>query len=159
MKQWYTNLTHSERRLIVVGSITVMLALFWTLIYLPINQKIDSQVEIRNRLNDQLIEMQGLGQVSASQLRKKISIPQNMTFSSWVDLQLSQLGLQELVNRTEPIDSKTLTVWLNNAPFDQVIDWLQRIHLSHGIKVDQIDVNVTDRSLGYTNIRMRLVSP
>jgi len=157
MKQWYKNLTQSERRLVSIGLVVVVAVLAWRLVYLPLNRQLDSQVVIKNRLHEQLIEMQNMGDVSLTQQVTSQSIPPTMTFSTWLDQQLNQLGLQELVSRTEPIDSNSLTVWLNNAPFDQVIDWIQAIHEGYRVQVDQIDVNVTDRSLGYTNIRMRLV--
>lgn len=157
MKKWYKSLSSSEQRLFSVGLVLVMVGLAWSYIYLPMNRKLDSQVEIRNRIHQQLIEMESMGEINFNQKLSNLTIPPTMTFSTWVDQQLNQLGLQELVNRTEPIDANTLTIWLNNAPFDQVIDWLQSIQDSYGVKVDQIDVNLTDRSLGYTNIRMRLV--
>jgi type II secretory pathway component PulM len=101
--------------------------------------------------------MQGFDLAQISPTTKQLPLPVNTTFSSWVDMQLSQIGMQELVNRTEPVDANTLTLWLTNAPFDQVIDWLQQIHETHAILADQIDINVTDKSLGLTNIRIRLV--
>ncbi len=142
-----------------MGAVVVTVVMLWSFVYLPINRKLDDQVVIRDRIQTQLIEMQSFEQLANTQQISKRTLPQNLTFSTWVDQQLNQLGMQELVNRTEPIDTRTLTLWLNNAPFDQVIDWLQTIHDIYGIRVDQIDVNVTDRSLGYTNIRMRLISP
>ncbi len=160
MKQWYNNLTQSEQRLLKLGSILVSMVLFWVLLYQPMVKHIDQQVVIKNNLQQQLVEMQAVNPALLSRSgQQKTSLPPNTTFSSWVDRQLNQVGLQQVVNRTEPVDNNTLTVWMNNASFDQVVDWLQTIQQQYDIAVDQIDVNVTDRSLGLTNIRMRLVKP
>jgi type II secretory pathway component PulM len=159
MKSWFSQLSQSERKLFLIGVVLVLMAMFWTLVFLPVSKKIDRQIQSKNLLTKQLAEMQGFNLNAVNSISKQLPLPANTTFSSWVDFQLSQIGLQELVNRTEPIDANTLTVWLSNAPFDQVIDWLQQINNAHAILVDQIDINVTDKSLGLTNIRMRLVKP
>ncbi len=160
MKQWFNNLTQSEQRLLKLGSVIIGIVLFWVLLYQPMVKHINQQVSIKINLQQQLAEMQKVNLTSLNNHgQQKATLPPNTTFSSWVDRQLSQVGLQQMVNRTEPIDNNTLTIWLNNAAFDQVVDWLQSIQQQYGIKADQIDVNVTDRSIGLTNIRMRLVKP
>lgn len=158
MKNWLQNLSAREQRLLKVGVTLVVLALLWVLVYLPTNRYLSSQADIKQRLEQQLQQMQGMVQSSGRSVAKTLTpIPANMTFSSWLDQQLSLVNLQDMVNRTEPIDANTISVWLQGAPFDQVIDWLQLMADKHGVLVDQIDVNVVDRSLGLTNIRMRLI--
>ena len=157
MKSWFNQLSQSERKLFLIGTVLVLVALFWTSVYKPLNRKLDQQIHTKKQLAEQLYEMQGFDLTSIGTVGQQVPLPVNTTFSSWVDLQLSQIGMQELVNRTEPVDANTLTLWLSNAPFDQVIDWLQLIHATHAILADQIDINVTDKSLGLTNIRVRLV--
>lgn len=158
MKKWYDNLTASEQRLLLLGALLISVVFLWVLVYKPMVKHIDSQVNIKNNLRQQLAEMKSVQpNLLKSTNRQKVNFPTNTTFSSWVDRQLNQVGLQEMVNRTEPIDNNTLTIWLSNAPFDQVVDWLQAIQQQYAVVVDQIDVNVTDKSLGLTNIRMRLV--
>ena len=157
MKRWFNQLSQSERKLFLIGTVLILMAIFWTSIFMPLNHKIDQQIHTKNQLVEQLNEMQSFDLSAISPTTKQLPFPANTTLSSWVDLQLSQIGLQELVNRTEPVDANTLTIWLTNAPFDQVIDWLQQIHETHAVLTDQIDINVTDKSLGLTNIRVRIV--
>ncbi|MCB1582628.1 MAG: type II secretion system protein M [Xanthomonadales bacterium] len=153
-------MTQNEQQLIKIGSVLVSIVLFWVLIYQPLNKHLNQQIVIKNNLQQQLTQMQSMKpNVLTSVNTQKAPFPSNTTFSSWVDRQLSQVGLQEMVNRTEPVDNNTLTVWLSNAAFDLVVDWLQSIQQQYDIVVDQIDVNVTDRNLGLTNVRMRLVKP
>jgi len=158
MNKWYNNISDSEKRLLQIGTVLIGIALFWTLVFLPINKKIETKSQLQERLLGQLNEMKSfeISDFGYQTVSTEI-IPDDTTFSSWVDQQMSVLGIQELVNRTEPIDNNTLVIWLSNVTFDQVIDWLQNIHKQYGIQVDQIDVNVTDSALGLTNIRMRLI--
>ncbi len=158
MKNWFQNLSDSERRLLLVGGLLIAVALLWVLVYRPVTAHIDKQVSLKNRLTKQLAQMQHMSRSTASNpVQQIIPIPDGTTFSSWVDQQLRLVNLQNNVNRTEPIDQNSLSIWLQGAAFDQVIDWLHMLSRTHAVKVDQIDVNVVDASLGLTNIRMRLV--
>jgi len=157
MKKWFMTLSQSERRLMVVGGLLIAVALFWVMVYQPLNRHLDSQVKTKARLATQLAQMQQLTQtVSTSQVSPVQPLPAGTTFSSWVDRQLQQVNLQQLVNRTEPVNSDALVIWMQGVPFDQLADWLQQIAMTYAVTVDQIDVNVVDSSLGITNIRMRL---
>ena len=158
MKIWFQNLTDNEQRLLRVGALLVILALSWALVYLPVNKHITSQVNVKNRLQQQLQQMQALtGTAVTAQANEYKPIPPGITFSAWVDQQLRVVNLQDFVNRIEPVDENSLTIWLQGAPFDTVIDWLQLIARQYAVQVDQIDVNVVDSSIGLTNIRMRIV--
>lgn len=158
MKNWLQNLSDSERRLMVIGGVLIAVALIWVLIYRPVTKYIDKQVSVKNRLTSQLSQMQYMSRTTSSNPGQQIiPIPGGMTFSSWVDQQLRLVNLQNNVNRTEPIDQNSLSIWLQGASFDQVIDWVHMLSSTYAVKVDQIDVNVVDAALGLTNIRMRLV--
>ena len=156
MKQWFRQLSSSEQRLLLMGAVVVIGALFWRLVMVPVNEGIQNKANLSAVLSQQLEDMQRMN-LSGQQVATVQPLPAEMTFSSWVDQQLSVQGLQETVNRTEPQDDGTLAVWLVNVSFDQVIDWLQLISERYGVQVDQFDVTVTDTALGLTNIRMRLV--
>ncbi|WP_223789798.1 type II secretion system protein GspM [Marinicella meishanensis] len=158
MKNWWFNLTDNERRLLRIGVVLIAMALFWVAVYQPVTRYIAQQAETKQRLTGQLQQMQRMVASMGTQARTQVQpIPVGMTLSSWVDGQLRLLNLQDKVNRTEPIDANSLTVWFQGVSFDQVIDWVHQLAHDHGVAVDLMDVNVVDASLGLTNIRMRLV--
>ncbi len=155
---WFSGLRQSEQKLMLVGTFLVTAALLWALVYKPVVTHIDNQVNIKNRLHSQLVQMQNLVRTTTKNEFVAVQpIPDGMTFSSWVDQQLRVVKLQQMVNRTEPIDENSISVWLQGVQFDLVIDWLQDIARTYAVQADQIDINVVDSSLGLTNIRMRLV--
>lgn len=158
--RWISQLSKSEQNLLLIGGVIVFMALFWVMIYQPVNKHINNQVEVKSRLSAQLISMKSMTGTTLNQnptQSQVLPIPSNMTFSSWVDQQLRLVNLQEMVNRTEPIDTNSLSVWLQDAPFDQCIDWIQTMSNQYAVQVDQIDISVVDSTLGLVNIRMRLV--
>ena len=158
LSTWFSGLRESEKKLLTVGGLLVSMALFWVLVYQPVVSHIDNQVTVKNRLQNQLDQMQAMtGTAVNNRTTSVLPIPTGVTFSSWIDQQLRAVNLQDMVNRTEPIDTNRLSVWFQGAPFDQVIDWLQIMATQYAVEVDQIDVNVVDANLGITNIRMRLV--
>ena len=155
---WFYGLSRSEQKLLSIGTVMIISALLWVLLYQPIVAHIDSQITIKNRLQSQLTQMQNMsGTAVNNDFTSLQPIPTGVTFSSWVDQQLRAVNLQEMVNRTEPINERSLSIWLQGVPFDQVIDWLQIMSKKYAVQADQIDVNVVDSALGLTNIRMRLV--
>jgi|GEM_PF-1251197 len=157
LSTWFVGLSQSEQRLLSIGTVMITLALLWVLFYQPLTAHVNNQATIKNRLQTQLNQMQEMtGTVIDNSLTEVQPIPTDITFSSWVDQQLKVVNLQEMVNRTEPIDENSLSIWFQGVPFDQAIDWLQNISKKYAVQADQIDVNVVDSALGLTNIRMRL---
>jgi len=157
MKHFLSQLSQRERQLLMVGGLVILVVMFWLLLYRPLSTHISQQVLLKTQLQQQLNSMQqaaaGLG---GHQLSTRQSLPADKTFSAWLDGQLNQLNMQQSVKRSEPIDDKTVTLWLESVAFDQWADWLQRINQQYGVVVDQADINVTDRDLGLVTLRIRI---
>lgn len=157
MKQFIAQLSRREKQLLMYGGLLVLVVLLWLLVYRPVTEYLSQQAALKTQLQQQLSSMQqavtGLtGQVS----QDTRELPAGQTFSAWIDGQLKQLGMQQAVKRSEPIDDKTVTLWLEFVPFDPWADWLQRINQQYGVVVEQVDVSITDRSLGLVTLRMRI---
>ena len=157
MKQFIAQLSRREKQLLMYGGLLVLVVLLWLLVYRPVTEYLSQQAALKTQLQQQLSSMQqaaaGLtGQVS----QDTRELPAGQTFSAWIDGQLKQLGMQQAVKRSEPIDDKTVTLWLESVPFDPWADWLQRINQQYGVVVEQVDVSITDRSLGLVTLRMRI---
>ena len=157
MKQFTAQLSRREKQLLMYGGLLVLVVLLWLLVYRPVTEYLSQQAALKTQLQQQLSSMQqaatGLtGQVS----QDTRELPAGQTFSAWIDGQLKQLGMQQAVKRSEPIDDKTVTLWLESVPFDPWADWLQRINQQYGVVVEQVDVSITDRSLGLVTLRMRI---
>lgn len=147
-----------EQRLLFIGGGLLLIILLWVFIYRPTQHYLQDQAEIKARLTQQLVIMErDTRDLKPDRLQPLKTFAAGTTFSTWIDGQLGSLGLQQMVKRSEPIDVNTVTLWMEQTPFDKVADWLQQINDEYGIMADQADINVTDRALGLVTIRMRLV--
>ncbi|PIE44395.1 MAG: hypothetical protein CSA50_00790 [Gammaproteobacteria bacterium] len=59
------------------------------------------------------------------------------------------------IKRFEPSGATRLRIWVENMPFDKVVDWLNGLESKHGIRVQQISIDRGDRS-GLVNGRLLL---
>ena len=158
MKQFFTQLNRREKQLIIYGGLLILVVLLWLMVFRPVTRHINQQAELKSQLQQQLDGMQQAAvNLIGQQTTTRQSLPADKTFSAWLDDQLRQLNLQQSVKRSEPINDKTVNLWLESVPFDIWADWLQRIDKQYGVVVDQADINVTDRDLGLVSLRIRVI--
>lgn len=156
MKKWFYSLSDREQNLAKYGIIFLTIALLLAFVYLPVNRSLESKYVRLSNLKQQLNEMtQTLA--STQGIKTQGSVPSGVTFSAWLDQQMVGLSLQSLVTRAEPVDENSMTLWLQNAPFDQVVDWLFKIESTFGVSAIQVDVVAKDKANGLCDIRMTLV--
>ena len=72
-----------------------------------------------------------------------------------VDSSSKQAGLSQVVKRVEPEGEARVRIWLENAKFDDTIDWLFLLHARYQINVERITIDAVDP--GYVNLSALLV--
>lgn len=156
MKKWLQQLSPRERQTFIIGSSLLLTILLFTFVYRPIEQSIRQKNQTIQTLQQQLGEMQSL-RPQQNNATPRGTIPADTTFSAWLDQQMVALKLQHAITRAEPIDQNTITIWLENIPFDPMIDWLAKIEPQFSVVVQQIDITTKDRNSGLCNFRLTLV--
>ena len=156
MKDWFFSLSDREQSMAKSGALFLSIALLLAFVYLPVNRSLDSKHLRLVNLNQQLNQMkQTLSSTQGAQARG--TVPSGMTFSAWLDQQMVALSLQTLITRAEPVDENTMTLWLQNVPFDSLVDWLVVAENQFGVSAVQMDVVAKDKAAGLSDIRMTLV--
>lgn len=154
MKQWFDALSAREQGLLKSGLLVVALGLFLAFVYLPASRGLDDKANRLGILKQQLQHMQQSRPSGSSGITV---LPITSSFSVWLDQQMVQLQMENLITRAEPVDESTMTLWLQNAPFDPVIDWLLDIEKRYGVTTTNLDVVQKDKASGLSDIRMTLV--
>lgn len=156
MKKWFLNLSDREQQLVKYGAIVVLLALMVAFVFLPVNRSLEAKHHRLASLQNQGQQMQQI-LASAATTHVRGTVPSGVTFSAWLDQQMVALAIQNLVTRAEPVDENTMTLWLQNAPFDVVVDWLAMVEQQFGVAATQLDVVSKDKANGLSDLRMTLV--
>lgn len=159
MKAWWDSLQERERRTLMIGGGALIVILFYFMIWLPGHQGAE-QLE-RDVVEARLLhtfmqqahrEAQTFGG-STQQTPNANGSGQGLF--ALADQSARQAGLGNAIRRVEPSGENRVRVNLENAGFDDTIDWLVTLHARHGISVDNLTVRTGDAP-GRVNVQMQL---
>lgn len=142
-----------EQKMLKWGVMLVVVALLWAFVYLPSGRNLEAKQQRTHMLQMQLEQMKSSQPTGVT----RQALPIDTGFSAWVDQQMVGLTLQNAITRAEPQGDSQMTLWLQNVPFDVVIDWLHRIEGQYAVSSQQLDVVLKDKAAGLCDMRMTLV--
>jgi len=143
IKQWWQQLNVREQRLVLALGSAVMVLLLYTLLWQPLNTNLantEKKVESRQALltwvdenvaRYQAIKPSGSGKKTTGSL------------SSIINRTANQYQLN--ITRMQP-QGESLQVWLDTAPFTQLLFWLEHLANNEGLQVQAIDLASSDKS-------------
>jgi general secretion pathway protein M len=148
----------SQREQIMLGS--GALALLVTFVYLIIWEPLVTEQE---RLNTSIAKLQKDVDwlKNAGQEVRKLKAQQGparqlngQSLFGVIDSTAKSSGLGESVSRVEPDGTDKVRVWLDSAPFDNMMRWLQRLTGDYGYRIES---SVIDKEAVSGRVSVRLV--
>lgn len=157
MKNWYLNLQAQERLAVQIGGFLLLLLAFYLLLWAPIvgdADRLRRSVAIQQadlawlKTQGQLAaQLRGSGKLDVIAARQGQGLPQ-LTSTTAGRFNLSIDRYQQGSSSDE------LSVWLDNANFNQLLSWLQELQLQYGLAADTVNITASD-SLGIVKARIR----
>lgn len=137
MREWFDSLAPRERMVVIAGGVLTILLLFWGLVLQPLSASVaDRTASIEDKRN-QLNWMLG----AAAELKASGSVVQDPGSGDQllvvIDRTARQAGLGKALTRNQPVGEDAIRVRLEAAPFDAITGWLQQLHTSYGLAMDQ----------------------
>lgn len=125
MRDWFDSLAFRERIFVASGAAVVAVALFWALIWLPIDRGRDSAAENVAAWERSLAELRPLKNMAATAGRPGgPRIDRGQTPVVIVDRTLRARGLDRSLKRSQPTTSTGIRVEFENVAFDDLVLWL-----------------------------------
>lgn len=155
MKQLFTSLDVAERRYVIIGGVVLAVILGYFLGYEPLalqNTKLQSVVE---RQAEDLRWMQHARKSLATQ---DVAAPvpvSNKPLLVIVDQTIQQAGLKALLKRVQPEGTTKIRVWIEQAPFANLVQWLDDLQRNHGVVVDTAGIE-REQNVGTVNAKLVL---
>ena len=150
-----------ERWLLAGAAALVVVVMPYVAVWEPLAERraeLDSEVdELRQDLAwmrgaaEEIEALEGEGAAAAEPVTDEESL------LSLVDRGAQQAGLDDHLSRVQPEGDGTLRVWMDGAPFDDVMAWLGRLQRS-GVAIEAMRVERTDQE-GVVDVRLTLEVP
>ena len=162
MREWLENLGQRERLLVVMASVVVVLLLVYSLMWSPfhtaytnLQDDVQLQRETAQWMKQSAQRLQQLRQQGGAATRGL----GNQSLLALTDSTARAQGLASALKRVEPEGSSNVKVWLENAAFDTLVQWLAGLRRTYGIQAETVTMErVADRA-GRVNARLTLQAP
>ncbi|NVK38914.1 MAG: type II secretion system protein M [Gammaproteobacteria bacterium] len=149
---WFNQLSERDQKFVKAIGVIFTIALLFAWVWQPVSQgkekaesKYYSELKFHQKMKD---SAHLFGGVSTNAPTSGASILSTVNNTAKVkNIQLK---------RFEPEGENGLRIWLDKANFNSVIDWLELLETSRGIRVEQISIDKVDS--GIVNVRAVLQS-
>ncbi len=163
MKAWWDSLQPRERRTLALGGLAVLVMLAFFLVWRPLHQRVDA---LDQRVVQQRETLNWMREAAAEVLAYRGQSPAGPdpadlggeALYSLADRSARQAGLGDALQRVEPAGEGRVRVTLEQASFDELLNWLQRLERDFAIAVDPVSLRRGD-SPGRVNGQLVLRRP
>ncbi|PCH95756.1 MAG: general secretion pathway protein GspM [Gammaproteobacteria bacterium] len=142
MKVWWQGLNLREQRLVLAMGSAFAVFLLYSLLWQPLNESLEKttkKLASRQALLTWVTENTARYQSAKSSGGNQKS---GGSLSSIINRTANQQQLT--ITRLQP-QGETLQVWLDSAPFTQLLFWLENLANNEGLQVQAIDLTQSDK--------------
>jgi len=154
----WRDLDQRQRRLLAGTGVFLLALLIYVQAWEPL---VEARTLARERVAQQQMVLDWLEAVApvAGQWRARRAGRRGLgdqTLLGVVDATARESGLAGALSRIEPVGDDRVRVWLDGAPFETTLGWLQQLALRHPVEFSQFSA---ERSAveGQVNVRVSLV--
>lgn len=159
MKAWWQQLAARERRWVTLGGGALALILIYSLAWQPLvryhalmQQRAAEQAELLAWMQQTALEVERLRAAAGGVMPVSAQ-----SLLAQVDASAKAAGLGAALKRVEPEGVNTVRVWLEQAPFDATVLWLERLKREQGARITSVVVErVAAAPAGAVNVRIAL---
>lgn len=156
MREWYDSLEPREQLIVGIGALVAGLMLVFLIVWEPLAQRsarLDTEIANAREL---VVFMQRTEQEVRQLGRVAPGVAQaNRSLLAIVDSSSKQTGMSALIKRIQPEGQTSVRLWIEDAPFDKLADWLHQLESQQQIKVDNGSLDRDEQS-GTVKARLTL---
>lgn len=158
MKDWWLGKTQQEQLALVGGAAAVLLLLLYLMAWQPFVNAVEKQrMQVKNQqitldwMQQALPEFQSLSRNN----RATGSSRSNEALLTLVDRTAKQKQLRQQFQRLKPQGDNTVQLWVEQAPFDTLLNWLGNLTSQYGIQIETLSIDRQELP-GIVNARLVL---
>ncbi len=158
--QWWQERNPRERLILAGGGVVLLLSMLFILVLEPLHAESD---RLRTRIVRQQADLEQVRAAAQEAERLRAAGAGSSTASSdeslvsFLDQSLNQGNLRQFLSRLSPGSSGNVRVQFDSLPFDRLVQWLSRIALEQGVRVEEITLNRQQEKAGHVRAAVTLV--
>ena len=156
MKEWFNTLALRERLMVSLAAVVVVLALLYAAAWSPLSSSVahlQQSVEDRQSLNQWM--KRSAAEVNQLRQGAAAGAAGHRSLLAVVDQTSKQSQLGPAVKRIEPDGQELVRVSLEQASFDEMVNWLGGLQHNFGVSVADVSIDRQSDS-GRVNVRLTL---
>lgn len=137
MREWFASLEQRERLFVAGGAVVVVVALFYVLIWMPLDSghdDLNSSIAVWERSLEELRPLRGI-QPGAAAATSPVAAGAQQTPVVIVDQTLRARGLDRSLKRSQPTTGNGIRVEFENVAFDDLVLWLGDLSRQYAMEV------------------------
>ncbi|KTD35788.1 general secretion pathway protein [Legionella nautarum] len=139
---YWHNLNERERWMAIIGSICMLIYLFYLLVYSPLTTAVSTRSKELREKQETLIWMQQVRQQPRSQ--KTAQAINNTKLLALIGNQLSSNSLQKFVYQLQQTGSGDIQLSYDRVPYNLFLSWLWALSNDYAISFKQFSAERTD---------------
>ena len=148
MKDWFETLAPRERIMVTVCAVVVVLAVFWFLVWTPLDNRHEAMRDNVDDWESGLVTLQRVAELRGSGVTRQPATPTggNTTPVVVVDTTLRARNLLGALRRSQPTTSTGIRVEFEDVSFDALVLWLGDLSSRHAMHVQAGSLSVAARA-------------
>ncbi len=158
MREWWLSKTPREQQALVIGAAALLLILLYLLVWEPFASAVD---EKRQQVESQQITLdwmeQNLAEVLTLRNQRRIAggTRGKEALLTLVDRTAKQSQMRQQIKRIKPQGDDKVQLWIEQAAFDTLLQWLGGLTRQHGVAIESLNVDRQELP-GLVNARLVL---
>lgn len=143
MKEKWQQLSSRERRLVVIMAAVLLASLFYFGLWQPLQEGIE-QKRLRVRAQQATLQQMRVQAAEVKRLqagtRGAARVRNSSSLLVVIERSAQQKRLKQHLHKVQPEGTSGVRVWIDNAPFDTLVEWLALLASQNGVQVSEISV-------------------
>jgi general secretion pathway protein M len=148
MNTWWQQLNLREKKLVLAMASLVIVFIFYSLVWQPLNNNI-SKTEKKIARQQQLLSWVQENTQRFQQAKSSVGKQATGSLSSIVNRTASSKNIS--ITRMQP-QGDNIQVWIDEISFNELLQWLEQLSTKEGLRVTNIDLSDADQS-GIVRVR------
>ncbi len=159
MKELLAGLGARDRFLLAFGALLVAVALFYGIVWKPLGDRVMAlRVSVAEQAETHLWMQEAAREIRELRGQQAPARGARASLLSLTDRTARERGLGPAIRRVEPEGADKVRIQLEQAPFDDMVTWLEQLVARERVRIEIITIDARDQA-GLVNARLTLQSP